>query len=103
MDGYNFLHDVLSTYQSLPDVMKALWLIAPSIFVLGIVALSMWFRLEEKKLDHGFSGTLIYSIYRDEEDQFHIISHIAPASGQPALFLLEPQDGKVKWWTGVGR
>ena len=39
MDSYNFLADLLDTYQSMPDVIKALWVVVPPAFVLGLVAL----------------------------------------------------------------
>ena len=41
MEDYNFWQDFFDTYQSLPDWMKALWLIVPPAFLLGLIALIM--------------------------------------------------------------
>lgn len=90
MGNYNFWQDFFDTYQSLSDWMKALWLIVPPAFVLGLVALVMRLKIDSKQADHGFTGKLIYSIYRDEEDQFHIVAHGREIGGQPTLLLLDP-------------
>lgn len=45
MDTYNFWQDFFDTYQSLSDWLKVLWLIVPPAFVLGLVALTLRFRL----------------------------------------------------------
>lgn len=89
MDSYNFWQDFFDTYQSLPDWMKALWLIVPPVFVLGLVALVMRFHIDSKRADHRLIGELIYSIHRDSEDRFHIVAHTSPIGGQPTLLLLD--------------
>lgn len=90
MEPYNFWQDFFDTYQSLSDWMKMLWLIVPPAFVLGMVALVMRMRIDFKQADHGFTGKLIYSIHRDEEDQFHIVAHGRENGVQPTLLLLDP-------------
>ncbi len=90
MEPYNFWQDFFDTYQSLSDWMKMLWLIVPPAFVLGLVALAMRMRIDLKQADHGFTGKLIYSIHRDTENQFHIVSHTPQTGGQPTLLLLAP-------------
>lgn len=50
MDDYNVWRDLLDTYQSLSDWMKALWLIVPPTFLLGFLALILWFRLASKRV-----------------------------------------------------
>lgn len=90
MDNYNFWQDFFDTYQSLSDWMKALWLIIPPTFVLGLVVLVMRFKIGSKQANLGFSGKLIYSIYRDEEDHFHIVAHGREIDSQPTLLLLDP-------------
>ncbi|MCO5063357.1 MAG: hypothetical protein M9924_02965 [Rhizobiaceae bacterium] len=35
MDSYGFWQDFFQTYRSSPDVIKALWLISPTVCVLG--------------------------------------------------------------------
>lgn len=90
MDNYNFWQDFFDTYQSLSDWMKALWLIIPPAFVLGLVALVMRLRIDGKRAELGGTGKLIYSIHRDNEGQFHIVSHSPQIDGQPTLLLLDP-------------
>lgn len=90
MEPYNFWQDFFDTYQSLSDWMKMLWLIVPPAFVLGLITLVMRMRIDLKQADHGFTGKLIYSIHRDEEDQFHIVAHGREIGGQPTLLLLDP-------------
>lgn len=90
VEGYNFWQDFFDTYQSLSDGMKVLWLIVPPAFVLGLAALHMRFRIDSKQADHRFAGELIYSIHRDENDQFHIVAHGRELGGQPTLLLLDP-------------
>ncbi len=90
MDGYNFWQDFFDTYQSLSDWMKFAWLVVPPAFALGLIALVMRLKIDSKKADHGFTGKLIYSIYRDEEDQFHIVSHGREMDDQSILLLLDP-------------
>lgn len=92
MESYHFWQDAFDTYQSLSDWMKALWLIVPPVFVLGLAALVMRFRIDSKQADHGFKGKLIDSIHLDEEDQFHIVSHTPQIAGPPALLLLDPSN-----------
>jgi len=91
MDNYSFWQDFFDTYQSLSDWMKVLWLTVPPAFILGLVALTMRLRIDSKQAD-GFTGKLIYSIYRDDEDQFHIVAHSARIGGQPTLLLLDPRN-----------
>lgn len=90
MDGYSFWQDLFDTYQSLSDWMKVLWLIVPPVSILGLAALIMRFRIDSKQADHGFTGKLLYSIHRDEDNQFHVIAHSREEGIQPTLLLLAP-------------
>lgn len=90
MDNYNFWQDFFDTYQSLSDWMKALWLIVPPAFMLGLVALAMRFRIESKRADYDLGGELVYSIHRDGQDRFRIVSHVPRLEGQPTVLLLDP-------------
>lgn len=92
MEPYNFWQDFFDTYQSLPDWLKVLWLIVPPAFVLALVALKLRFRIDTKRADGGLNGELIYSIHRDAENRFHIISHAPHAEGNRPLLLLDPAD-----------
>lgn len=90
MDNYNFWADFLDTFQSSPDWIKALWLLIPPGFLLGLIAMMMRFRLTAKQMDHGSKGELIYSVHRDAGNQLHIVRHIPLVDGNPALLMLDP-------------
>ena len=44
MDNYNLAADLLATFRASPDVIKALWLLVPPVFVLGLLHLLLWWR-----------------------------------------------------------
>jgi hypothetical protein len=92
MEPYNFWQDFFDTYQSLSDWIKALWLIVPPVFILGLTALVMRFRIDSKRADDGFTDKLIYSIHRDNRDQIRIIAHSQQIDGQPVLLLINPSN-----------
>jgi len=87
MQDYNFWQDFFDTYQSLSDWLKVLWLVVPPAFVLGLVALTLWFRIERSPSDHSREGELVYSIHRDTDNRVHIVSHV-PQTGRIAPLLL---------------
>lgn len=90
MDNYNFWQDLFDTYQSLSDWLKILWLIVPPAFMLGLVALTLRFRIESKKVERHLDGELVYSIHRDADNRVHILRHGPGAEESPALLLLDP-------------
>ena len=49
MDHYNFWADLLDTYQSSSDMIKALWLLVPPTFLLALIAMLMRFRIASKR------------------------------------------------------
>ena len=49
MDDYNFWADLFDTYQSTADWIKALWLIVPSAFLLGLIALILRYRIASRQ------------------------------------------------------
>lgn len=57
MGDYNFWQDFFDTYQSLSDWMKFAWLVVPPAFLLGLVALFMWYRLAAKRATEPKTGT----------------------------------------------
>lgn len=65
MTDYNFLADLLDTFQSSPDWIKALWLLTPPGFLLGLIAMAMRFHIANKQMDHGSKSELIYSVHRN--------------------------------------
>jgi hypothetical protein len=50
----------------------------------------MRFKIDSRHADYGFSSSLVYSVHRDGDGQFHIVSHASQIEGQPTLLLLDP-------------
>lgn len=92
MNDYNFWSDLLDTFQSSPDWIKALWLLIPPGFLLGLVALMLRFRIAAKQMEQSAGGELIYSIHRDA-GQLRVVSHIPLAEGNPGLLVFDPPAG----------
>ena len=90
MTEYNFISDFLDTFQSSPDWIKALWLLIPPGFLLGLIAIVMRFSMANKQMNHSSKGELIYSVHRDAGNQLHIVRHIPLVDGNPALLMLDP-------------
>ncbi|RIK83234.1 MAG: hypothetical protein DCC69_14525 [Hyphomicrobiales bacterium] len=65
MDNYNFWQDFFDTYQSLSDLMKALWLIVPPAFLLGFAALVMRYRLASRRSADPENRKLTYTVFSD--------------------------------------
>jgi hypothetical protein len=89
MDGYNFWQDFFDTYQSLSDGTKALWLIVPAGFLLGLIALILRHRVAVRQAETGLRGDLVYTIHRDGDDQLRVYRHGAALDREPALLLLD--------------
>lgn len=84
-----FLAGFFDTYQSLSNSTKALWLIVPPAFVLGLIALILRHRVAIKEAERGLRGDLVYPISRDADDQLHVYRHGAALEREPALVFLE--------------
>ncbi len=93
MDGYNFWQDFFDTYQSLSDGTKALWLIVPAGFLLGLIALVMRHSVAVRQAEHGLRVDLIYTIHRDGDDKLCVYRHGAALDREPALLLLDQPSG----------
>ncbi len=94
MEDYHFWQDFFDTYQSLSDGTKALWLIVPAGFLLGLVALVMRHRVAVRQAEHGLRGDLVYTIHRDGDDKLCVYRHGPALEREPALVLLEePNSG----------
>lgn len=65
MENYNFWRDAFDTYQSLSDWIKALWLLVPPAFVLGLVAI-LRRPLAAETVEQEPQG-LVYSVYRSPQ------------------------------------
>jgi len=90
MDGYNFWQDFFDTYQSLSDPTKALWLIVPAAFLLGLIALILRHRVAVKDSETAMRGDLVYTIHRDGDDKLHVYRHGGALDREPALVVLDP-------------
>ncbi len=99
MTDYNFWAHLLDTFQSSPDLIKAIWLIIPPAFVLGLLAMTMRFRIESKRADKGLDGELVYSVHRDKQNRVHIISHIKQVGDNPPLLFLDQGPGEAFEYT----
>ena len=93
MEDYNFWQDFFDTYQSLSDGTKALWLIVPPAFVLGLIALITRHRVAVRQGETAMRGDLVYTIHRDSDDKLHVYRHGAALDREPALLLLEEPNG----------
>jgi len=93
MEDYNFWQDFFDTYQSLSDGTKALWLIVPAGFLLGLIALVMRHRVAVRQAESGIRGDLVYTIHRDGDDKLHVYRHGAALDREPALLLLDQPSG----------
>jgi len=89
MEDYHFWQDFFDTYQSLSNSTKALWLIVPAAFLLGLIALVMRYRVAVRETEHGMRGDLVYTIHRDGDDKLHVYRHGAALDREPALVVLE--------------
>ena len=97
MEDYNFWQDFFDTYQSLSDVVKALWLIIPPAFLLGLIALVMRHRVALKEVENGISGDLVYTIHRGDLDQLYVYRHRQEIEQQSTLVLLDrPNSDRVE-------
>src|SRR5262245_61607170 len=100
MDGYHFWADLLDTFQSAPNWIKALWvalcLLIPPGFVLALIALVLRYRIASKRAKIAIEGELIYSVLRSADGELRIVRHAPQVEEKPALILLnaanpEPQ------------
>ena len=89
MEDYHFWQDFFDTYQSLSDPTKALWLIVPSAFVLGLIALILRHRVAVRQAENGMRGDLVYTIHRDGDDNLCVYRHRPALEHEPALLVLE--------------
>jgi hypothetical protein len=89
----HFWQDFFDTYQSLSDPTKALWLIVPPAFLLGLMALITPHRVAVRQAESGMRGDLIYTIHRDGDDKLCVYRHGPALDREPALLLLDQPSG----------
>jgi hypothetical protein len=94
MEDYHFWQDFFDTYQSLSNWTKALWLIVPPAFLLGLVALIMRHRVAVRETEHGMRGDLVYTIHRDGDDKLCVYRRGAALDREPALVVLEEPNSR---------
>ena len=88
MEDHNFWADLLDTFQSSADWIKALWLVIPPGFVLALIWL--FFRRRVVRVDaHG--GELLYTIYKETNGLIQIYRHGELDGGKSELVLIEHQ------------
>lgn len=92
MPDYNFRADLLDTFQSSSDWIKALWIVSVPAFLLGVLALVLRFRLAAKRLEVEGDGSPAYSPVGGETGGISIYIHDGAdalnarrLSGPPAL------------------
>ena len=94
MEGYHFWADLLDTFQSAPNWIKALWLalclLIPPGFLLALIALLMRFRIASKRAKMVFEGELIYSVHRGADGELLIVGYGPQVDEKPAFILFDP-------------
>ncbi len=93
IEDYHFWEDFFDTYQSLSNWTKALWLIVPPAFVLGLIALILRHRVAVRQAETGMRGALVYTIHRDGDDKLHVYRHGPALEREPALLVLDQTNG----------
>jgi hypothetical protein len=84
MEDPSFWSDLLDTYQSSADIIKALWLLVPPAFLLGVIALLRPRRDKPRSDD----GELIYSIRRNRDGVLTVRCHGAFTLLSPGEILV---------------
>jgi len=93
MEGdYNFWADMLDTFQSSPDWIKALWLLIPPAFLLVLFWLWRRPKTPPEMAASAEQGRLLYSVYRDSNNRAHIVSYIPELIGRPDILLIDPPE-----------
>lgn len=74
MNEYNFWRDLLDTFQSSTDWIKALWLIIPPLFLLALFRMAMRFRLSRLKAIQKPVSVPIYPARTDDTDEILVFN-----------------------------
>ena len=94
MEDYNLWADLLDTFQSSAEWVKALWLAIPPAFVLGLIWL--FFRRRVVRVDD-LGGELLYTIYKEPNGLIQIYRHGDLIDGKSELVLIEHQLGAPRF------
>ncbi len=87
MDDYNFWRNVFDTYQSLSDWMTFAWLALPPIFLLGLCAVLLHYRLASGRAGAQIPGDLVYTVHRDEFGRFQVYRHGSQPEQHPPIMM----------------
>jgi hypothetical protein len=75
MGDYNFWSDLLDTWQSTADWIKALAILTPQATALAALALVLRHRLARRRVEQLPAGTLAYTLWRDGGDRLQVVRH----------------------------
>ena len=75
MESYNLWRDVLDTYQSSPDWIKALWLVSIPGFLLGVLALVLRYRVAVRRLERFADGRPVWSVVAGTDGTYRVHRH----------------------------
>lgn len=89
MNDYNFWADLLDTFQSSPDWIKALWLLIPPCFLLALITILVRYRLASKQLKEKLVDEFVFPIDRRPDGHLQIIRHRPEIIRESAMLLLD--------------
>jgi DNA-binding transcriptional regulator YbjK len=73
---YHLFHELLETYRSLNDWLKALWLVTPPVFVLGLTGLLLHHRRARATSAQLPGGQTLYSVSQMDDGEMRVFSHL---------------------------
>lgn len=83
MNDYNFWADAVDAYRNSSDWIKALWLVVPPTFILGLGALGLlWHGLRGRE-ERRTTGDLAYTMVHEPDGRLRIYRHVPPPPGLP--------------------
>jgi hypothetical protein len=99
MDGHQ---ELLETYRSLNDWLKALWLVTPPGFVLGLTGLLLHHRRARVVKAELPGGQTLYSISQMDDGEMRVFSHLPELGEIDRAKLLALHADKRKKEAGGG-
>ena len=86
-----FLTDLSATFLALPDWLKALWMVIPPAFLLGLAWLAVHFRLQSTRQERVVAGEMIFTVFLDAYGDLRIVRH-RPRSFEEAVLEIGELD-----------
>lgn len=96
MNDYNFWADLLDTFQSSPDWIKALWLLIPPCFLLALIRILVRYRLASMQLKAKLIDELVFPIDRRPDGHLQIIRHRPETIRDSAMLLLDESSASFR-------